>query len=166
MNKQERIRKVIHKYLHARRRLFELEEEYPNELSGNDNIIGRIGEYIAIRYLESKKRTAIKNINKSQKGYDLLDTNGCRISVKIITAENKMGRTTRLKQPWDEVILIVLDDEYKISKIGLLQKSEFLKSLNDNKNRSNNPYLFRHSLGEKGLFSIYGVVDKNIRDIL
>lgn len=164
--KYNEIKKVIDQYFLARKTLFELELKYPNELSGNDNIIGRIGEYIALRFLETKGREVIKNRSRTEKGYDLVDTkSGSKISVKIITTENKGGSSTRLKQPWDEVVFILLDKNYEIHKIGLLTKKQFNDALSAKSITSSEPIIRRSMLGKKGLFR-YGIVEDLVKKIL
>ena len=47
----EVLEKAIIRYLKARKELLSIAASYPDHFSGNDNIIGRIGEYIAIKFL-------------------------------------------------------------------------------------------------------------------
>jgi len=49
--KNRKIEDAINKYLTARNKIIELGERYPEEIGGNDNIIGRIGEYIGLQFL-------------------------------------------------------------------------------------------------------------------
>jgi hypothetical protein len=50
-------------------------------------MIGRIGEYLAIKHLRKLKRVPRKTRKRSQRGYDLMDGRR-KISVKILTNEN------------------------------------------------------------------------------
>ncbi len=118
------------RYLQARRE-FLLEANKIPELSGNDNFVGRIGELIALRYLQKQNRSVIKVTNKINKGFDLTCTEGSSISVKLITAENKSGRTTKLKQPWTELILISLNPHYSVDRIGQITYDNFQIAQND-----------------------------------
>lgn len=116
MYSTSKLKKVCKNYLKARREFLDISNQQ-NELFGNDNIVGRIGEFIAIQFLRNYSRVPIKNLNKTQKGYDLL-CNNKKISVKTITCENLTKRTTRIKDPWDELVLIELK-EGKLKKLDI-----------------------------------------------
>lgn len=45
-----------------------------------------------------------------------------KTQVKVITCENKYGRNVRLVEPWDQFLLILLNDDYEIAKLGLIRK--------------------------------------------
>jgi len=149
---------VIKAYLKARKEYICLAGKYPELLKGNDNIIGSIGEYIAIKYLEGKGVRVNKAATKSEPGYDLITTTGRKVSVKMITGENKLGRTTRLKDPWNDCILIELDNDYRVKKIGCLNRTNFEKARKENPSWSRNPIIKRTMMGLNGLFSRYGEV--------
>ncbi|MFA5169164.1 MAG: hypothetical protein WC420_00250 [Candidatus Paceibacterota bacterium] len=125
-------------------------------LSGNDNIIGsRIGEFIAWQLLNNQKRHPKINKQSNIKGFDIICSNGPqRISVKLIGPENKIGRINRLGNDWDEFILIILNENYKIEAIGQINKKQF----NLDKKISKNPYVSRNMLGRNGLFNRSGKV--------
>ncbi len=78
--KEGRIAAAFRAYIAARRNLFALAEEYHQELGGNDNIIGRLGEYIAIKYLGVRFKEKARC--KSQAGHDVICVDGKRVSVK------------------------------------------------------------------------------------
>jgi hypothetical protein len=159
--KEERIGAVIRAYIKARRDLFAIAAEYPQQLGGNDNIIGRIGEYIAIRYLGS--RFANKARCKSQAGHDLICVDGKRISVKCITAESESGRSARLTEPWDEFILIELDESYEACRLGHLTREQFERACQEDPSRGRNPFAKREMLRPTGLIGRYGTVADNYR---
>ena len=67
-------------------------------LKGNDNYIGRIGEMVAMRYLQQHHGLQLKDIkgrNKSRKSVDL-KAGDTWWSVKCVTDESKTGRTSPL----------------------------------------------------------------------
>jgi hypothetical protein len=151
-----KIRNAIEEYVKARKKIIKLGEKYPERIGGNDNIIGRIGEYIAIRYLERKGQKPQKVESKSQKGFDLVG----RIQVKVITPENKKGRNVRLKEGWAQFILILLDANYKPHKIGFLTKKQYNRARKEHPGWSKEPIVKRTMLSENGLIGTYGTVEK------
>ncbi len=153
----EEIEKAINKYISARKNFFLIREKYPNELSGNDNVIGCIGEYFALQYLRKLGRIPQKVKSKVQKGYDLIEGRK-KISIKVITGENITGKTTRLQNPWDEFILITLNKDYKVDRLGIITVNQFKKALKENKGWSENPIVKRTMLNDNGLIGRYGQV--------
>ena len=147
-------------YLSARKHFLD-ESDKHKELSGNDNIIGRIGELIAIKYLHTQGRIAIKNESAVEKGYDLKVADSDLISVKIITSENKKGRTTKIKKPWTEIIIISLDIEYKVDRLGHITERQFEIAIKENFIFDYEPYTNRRMLNDNGLFDKYGVLLKS-----
>ena len=128
-------------------------------LFGNDNLVGRIGEFIAYQYLHEHNRDPKRPKSRTEKGYDFLCDNGkVRISVKTITAENKDGKTTTLSEPWDELILITINNKGKIEKFGIITKDQFQKSKNSGHIKSQMPYARRTMVGPKGLISKFGEI--------
>ncbi|MBQ0733895.1 hypothetical protein [Aquimarina celericrescens] len=162
------LRKTAREYLLARKKFLDIADK-TTELSGNDNIVGRIGEFLAYQFLKNEGRNPKKNNNSSEKGYDLICEDEMRISVKTITSENKSKRTTRIKEPWDEIILIQINEQVEIEQLGQLNKIQFEQALSDNPSWSNEPYCKLSMLGRNGLIGKYGVVisgielnDKNV----
>ena len=47
------IQSAIERYLQARHELLDLGRKHPGLIGGNDNILGRIGEFIALRFLQN-----------------------------------------------------------------------------------------------------------------
>ena len=79
----KRIQAAINRYLKARHQLIVFSEDYPERMGGNDNIIGRIGEFIALRFLERRGQHPRKHKSSSNKGYDLYEGRR-RTQVKVI----------------------------------------------------------------------------------
>jgi len=150
------IRKTCNDYLNARMEFLKFANSLKSNqlLNGNDNIIGsRIGEFIAWQLLNDQKRNPKINEQSNVKDFDIICGNGPKnVSVKLISPENKIGRTTRLGNTWDEFILILLDDDYKIKLIGQITKEQF----EQDRKTSRNPYVSRTMLNEKGLFNRVG----------
>lgn len=162
-NSYELTTQLAKKYLQARRE-FLMEADKIPELSGNDNIVGRIGELIALQFLEKQNRSVTKVKNKVNKGFDLTCTEGSSISVKLITTENKSGRTTKLKQPWSELILISLNDLYLVDRIGHITCERFQEAQAD-RLITQNAYADRKYLNNGHLFEKYGSLYQGI-DVL
>ncbi len=152
-----KVEDAIISYLRSRNNLLSIALRYPHLLSGNDNVIGRIGEYLAITFLKRKGRIVSKVLSKSQKGHDLLDGN-TKISVKILTTENVRGRGLRLTEPWDELVLIVFDTDTLDYRVGHLTKPQFQQARRENPGWGTLPHVKTTMLGPKGLIGKYGVV--------
>lgn len=103
--------------------------------------------------MRDQGRLVEKNASAVQKGFDLLTSDKKMISVKTITAENKNGRTTKIKDPWDELILITLNEKYEVDKIGYIKKSELQKVFKQDGITSLEPYATRKLLEDGILFS-------------
>ncbi len=104
MTNREHASKIAWQYLKARRKFEHAAElegvtEY---LGGNDNFIGRIGEFLAMRYLEefhglvaseARREKDEKKTNESRPAVDLLVGDEWW-SVKCVTDESKSGKTS------------------------------------------------------------------------
>ncbi len=156
---EKEIASAILDYLTARNKFLKVAKSYPSELMGNDNLVGRIGEFLALQYLRAKGRRPIKSKSKTQKGFDLM-AGKTRISVKVLTYENEFGRGVRLKEPWDEFILINLLSADLRYVIGIIHKQEFHKARRHNPHWSRAPIVKKTMLGDKGLFGKYGLVER------
>lgn len=152
------IQAAIDAYLRGRHDLLELSKEHPGRIGGNDNIIGRIGEFIALRFLEAKGQKPVKVEGSSNPGFDLVDDRKIRTQVKVITAENIRGRSVRLQDPWDQLVLIELGDGYQPIRIGVLSKHEHTRACEENAGWSATPIVRRSMLGSKGIVGRYGRV--------
>lgn len=152
-----RIKRAIRLYLQGRHELLQLGKLYPERIGGNDNIIGRIGEFTALRFLEGQGQRPRKHSKSSNPGYDLRQ--GRRwTQVKVITEENQNGRNVRLKKPWTQFVLVELGADYECARIGLLTARQHRKALLENKGWSPSPIVKRTMLSENGLIGRYGRV--------
>ena len=126
MSEVEHGLKIACAYLTARRnfKVHSETEEMSQYLGGNDNYVGRIGEFLAMLYLEefhglSPKVARGRKRDDSRKSVDLLVDEQSEEwwSVKCVTDENQKGRTSPYcpikheKQGWiwPPLILIKLD---------------------------------------------------------
>jgi uncharacterized protein YlaI len=166
----EELKKIGKKYLTARAEFLEdvnklFDKHQSTELSGNDNIIGRIGEFVAFQYLKEEGCDIVKPKNlKSNPAYDFIcNTHNHKISVKTITAENEKGRTTRVKKPWDIFILVEIGSDQKVEKIGILSSKQFANALKKNPRRSMQPFASRTMLNPKGLIGDNGHVVPKVK---
>jgi len=156
------IKNGIEKYLQARKNILELGRKHPERIGGNDNIIGRIGEFIALQFLESIGQKPKKMLHSSNPGYDLIE-NDIQTQVKVITSENQKGRNVRLKKPWNQFVLIELGEHYKPERIGVLTEQQHQIALSENKGWSESPIVKLSMLGAKGLIGRYGTVYEKSR---
>lgn len=140
-----KVTKICHDYLETRKIFKEASKKYLS-ISGNDNIIGIIGEFIAIQFLYDKleRKEVYTNDSKSNKGFDLI-ADGKRVSVKMITFENKAGRGVRITYPWDELIFIYLG-ESGVEKIGYIKNKDFKEKI-----KTENPYTDKKMLNPGGV---------------
>jgi len=155
MDNKIQLQEFAKQYLLARQKfLSAIREDHP-ELGGNDNIVGRIGEFIALQFLINDKRTVRKCKSVTNKGYDIICSADRQISVKTITAESKTGRSTRLKQPWQELIIIYIGKDYEVEKIGHIHIEDYNIALSQ-KIVIENQVADKKMLLEGGLFSKFG----------
>ncbi|MGY3265532.1 hypothetical protein [Lysobacter sp. HA35] len=151
------IQKAVENYFRARAELIALGRKHPDRFAGNDNIVGRFGEFIALRFLEHLGQTPTKVVGLSNAGFDLIEGE-LRTQVKVISAENQLGRSVRLKEPWDQLMLIQLCPDYRPFRLGLISKEQFLLARKAGQISSPNPFVTLGMLGPKGLISRYGNV--------
>lgn len=158
MRDEEKLRKLAREYLVARKKFRDEADKIP-ELAGNDNIVGRIGEFIAVQFLEHKlkRKVVSRNENMVQAGYDI-EADGKKVSVKIITSENKSGRTTPIKDPWDELIIVELGENFKVGRIGYIIRGKFDDAFRERLLKKANPIASRSMFGKGGLFERYGKI--------
>lgn len=125
-------------------------------LHGNDNIIGRIGEAVAHSFLEQEGRKPEIVVSKSNPGFDIIcRSDGAKISVKMITSENKWGRTSKIRHKWNELVGIELDEDLKVKYLGCIKRKDFDEFMKK-RNRSLEPNFSRAMFKENGLFSVAG----------
>jgi hypothetical protein len=153
---------AICEYLRSRNEFLRVAARHPNLLAGNDNVIGRIGEYLAISFLlRHQGRGSRKAKSLCEKGHDLLDGK-IRISVKILTNENIAGRGVRLLEPWDELLVIDFDTTSLRYRVGHILKTRFEQALLDNPGWSAQPYVKKTMLGPNGLIGRYGSISDTL----
>ena len=158
MEEATQFKTIAKNYLKARQDFLTIAEK-THWLFGNDNLVGRIGEFIAYQYLHEHNRDPKRPKSKTEKGYDFLcDKGKVRVSVKTITSENKAGSTTIISEPWDELILITINSKSEIEKFGIITKDQFQKAIDRGHIKSKTPYARRTMVGQKGLISIYGTI--------
>lgn len=158
MKRFNELRNVAKAYLRARKKFRRLTDQIP-ELNGNDNLVGRIGEFIAFQFLKLKlkRKNVVRNTNTVQAGYDII-ADKKRVSVKIITAENRTGSTTPIRDPWDELVLIELGEASVVSRIGHLDRKGFERALKEKFLKNRHPIAKRSMLGPARLIGTYGIV--------
>lgn len=159
------IQESINKYLEARKSILAIGKKYPERIGGNDNIIGRIGEFIALLFLESIGQNPRMVESSSNPGYDFIQGER-KTQVKVITSENQRGVGNPLKEGWTQFILIELGDNYIHEnipeKIGLITEAQHKEALDEDKELKPVPTVKLTMLGPDGLFGRYGkVYDKN-----
>ena len=145
-------------YLKARKKFRDFADS-DDVLQGNDNILGRIGEAIAHSFLERQDRTPIVLNNQTEEGYDIICDNDKkqRISVKTITSENKSGGTTKINDKYDELILVSINDNFEVERLGHISRDNFLKGYSkSNRYKAKIPYFRKSMLDDNGLISKYG----------
>lgn len=172
------LRKAANKYLQARNEFIEVAKKN-KELWGNDNIIGRIGEFVVLQYLRELDIKTENRENQSQKGWDFkcqrTDENGINkeflVSVKTITHENNKGNTSHVTYPikkgngevemsipWNELIVVVLEEDNNkkvfVEKIGIITKEELEDQNKQRKIEGKNQisYITRKMLDDVNIF--------------
>jgi len=129
----------------------------PGRIGGNDKIIGRIGEFIGLRFLEALGQEPVMMTGSSNPGFDLIEGDR-RTQIKVITHENKRGRSVRLTPGWTQFVLMELGEHYTPERIGLLTSTQQEKALADNFAKTATPVVSLTMLGPKVLISRYGRV--------
>lgn len=153
----QQIQIAIETYLQARSEILALGREVPERIGGNDNIIGRIGEFIGLRFLEALGQRPEKVEGASNPGYDLVE-GACRTQVKAITHENQRGRSVRLTPGWTQFLLMELGEHYTPDRIGLLTLEQQQQALDAGFAKTETPVVSLTMLGAKGLIGSYGRV--------
>lgn len=155
MYNRNELKSLAKRYLSARQEfLSAIREDHP-ELGGNDNIVGRIGEFIALQFLDNNNRVVTKCKSATNKGYDIVCSENRQISVKTITVESKTGRSTQLKQPWQELIMIYIGENYEVEIIGHIHIEDYNIALSQQVVKENQ-VADKKLLLEGGLFSKFG----------
>lgn len=151
------IQRAIDHYLQARQAILALGRAVPERIGGNDNIIGRIGEFIGLRFLEALGQQPSMMSGSSNPGFDL-EEDGQRTQVKAITRENRRGRSVRLTPGWTQFLLMELGKHYTPERIGVITLAQQEQALEDGFAKTATPIVSLTMLGPKGLISRYGRV--------
>lgn len=160
MEQNEEYQKLQHlavSYLKARKAFLTKSKDFES-LKGNDNLMGRIGELVALQFFKKEKGVDLeKAFKKNEKEYDLCSNDKkTRVSVKLMSCENKSGQTTKITGNWTDFIFVHLVD-YKVSEIGHVEKKDFDRAVKDGK-INKNPYTRRTMLNKDHLLGKYGKV--------
>lgn len=156
-SRDDEIKQAIEAYLQARKRILAIGLDVPERIGGNDNIIGRIGEFLGLRFLEALGQRPEKVEGASNPGYDLVEGD-CRTQVKAITHENQRGRSVRLTPGWTQFLLMELGEHYTPDRIGLLTLEQQQLALDAGFAKTETPVVSLTMLGAKGLIGSYGRV--------
>ena len=144
-------------YLKARKKFRDFADK-DNALRGNDNIVGRVGEAIAHSFLAQLGRRPMVNENQTVAGFDITcQDNDEQISVKMITSENKLGSTSKIRMPFDAFIGIELGSDLQVKRLGYITIESFRKGLKE-LNRIPEPNFSRSMFNSDNLFGMYGKV--------
>ena|SRR5688572_9042591 len=154
---------AIQSYGRARMRFHRAEKKLRETklLTGNDNKVGIAGEFWAKWHYCTLGAKILQVMPPSNEGYDFVCKRGARrvrVSVKVISAENKRGRQLRFKSngTWDEICLVLLDVDLIPTRIGTATRREFLKAQRARENSSPNPIVTKFWLGPNGWLSRAG----------
>ena len=138
MCKNNDIESLIKKYADIRIEFEKWKEKCPRYLSGNDNYIGIIGEYWAIKFLEKVKEEKNElenfmkeresgNVSKSQYWWDI-ELQDELISIKAISTERKDKNSGFIYYPKEKkdskiysIIVLMLDEYLKPKEILYLK---------------------------------------------
>jgi hypothetical protein len=123
--------------------------------------MGRIGEMVAVQFLRRQGRVVSKYeaVNHAITDLCIIEADGSKksVSVKLISAESKLGRTTILKHGWDEFTLVKLQANYDIKRLGWLTRKN-LVSANEKFFSERAPVTARRMLDPDGLIGRFGKV--------
>lgn len=122
---------AIDKYSVAYKKFEMLQEKY-DFLQKGDQKTGVIGEFFSYLYLKNKfPNHKIKIPNTSNKGVDLIITSDKRkymYQVKTVSAFSKTKRLSPLKDGWNYLILIILDEFFMPKSFYEIEKKMFHQS--------------------------------------
>lgn len=158
---------AIEEYAKGRLKFCEAQKRQQKLLHGNDNKVGIIGEYWAMRYYQECLKRVLEDRpgSSSNPGYDFRYREGSkefRVTVKSVSMENEKGRTVRLADPehWDELLLVTLDYDLRPLKFGRATKPQYNRVVADGR-IGKNPYASRSWVNPKGWMSReeYGTVE-------
>jgi hypothetical protein len=129
-------------------------------LAGNDNKVGVCGEFWAKLFYLSRGYSLGEGLASNNEGHDFvcfIAGEPCRVSVKVVSDESKTGAQLPLKESenWDELLLVLLDEEMVPWKFGLVTRAQFNLAI-EQKAIGKAPTVRRSWLGPKGWMERYG----------
>ena len=129
MFEQEEILKGFKYFVEARKVFAKYEGKW---FSGNDNHVGDVGEYWAMRYFENREP---KLAPKRTSSYDIQLNDGTLLSIKTMSRWNRSGRGGPVKgideKFWDYLIAIKLDDNLEVERFCIVPHKEVRKRIKD-----------------------------------
>ncbi len=127
MSEHEEILKGFRYFVEARKVFRKYEGKW---FSGNDNHVGDIGEYWAMRYFGDREP---KLAPKRTSSYDIQLNDGTRLSIKTMSKWNRSGFGGPVKgvdeKLWDYLIAISLDDNFQVEKFCIVPHKEVRKRI-------------------------------------
>jgi len=155
---------AVRAYGHSRRSFQTTQAKHPILLGGNDNKVGVCGEFWAKWYYHRKGYQITEVPCSNTEGYDFRCKHGqeeIRISVKVVSDENKNGRQLQLKDSpnWDELVLVLLDDLMYPYRMGIATREQFNQAKR-NKVIGSRPSVSRSWVAKRGWMSRYGKVEE------
>jgi len=125
MSEHEEIQEAFSHFKEARK----VFAKYKNKwFSGNDNHVGDVGEYWAMRYFEKRQPNLAP---KRTSPYDIQLKDGTRLSIKTMSQWNESGRGGPVKgineKHWDYLIAIKLDEDLAVEKFCVVPRGELEK---------------------------------------
>lgn len=113
-----------------------IEELKRRHIIRSKNVVGDLGEYVAIKYYcETKGLPKLQAAPPSTKNIDAISVDGDRYSIKATTGGttgvfyglNPPGESVQEPQKFEYVILVVFDKSVRLRQINELTWDEFLK---------------------------------------
>jgi hypothetical protein len=125
MHEHEEIQDAFRHFKEARK----VFAKYKNKwFSGNDNHVGDVGEYWAMRYFEKKHPELAP---KRTSPYDIQLEDGTRFSIKTMSKWNESGQGGPIKgineKHWDYLIAIKLDEDLAVEEFCIVPRKELVK---------------------------------------
>jgi len=151
-------------YGEARKQFRREQESLPILLMGNDNKVGVCGEFWAKKYYVERGYEIVEVPRSNNEGYDFTcakEGRVIRVSVKVVSRESKTGRQLRLKKSdeWDELVMILLNEELVPYCFGLVSRSQFSQAVCD-RAIGEAPFMNRSACNPGGWINRYGKVEK------
>lgn len=113
-----------------------LEELKKRNIIRTNNVVGEIGEFLAVNYYNSHKGLPKMQLTiKTSANIDAVSINGERYSIKTTTGRttsvfygfNEPGSLERQVKPFEYVIVVLLNKDYSLNKIIEIDYKTFMK---------------------------------------